>query len=256
LHTKSLPTQPIPIPGGLLLTRQRVTTAYSQLRELIVTGRLRPGARLIETDLALRLGFSRTPVRGALRVLRSEGYVHAVDGGKRTRLVVAPLSAADARELFGLVGALEGLAALAASALPRRPRLQLAAELRGFDAALLIAAAQSPPDCAEIFDLFARFHLRYMEVVGGPRLRALHGIVKPQAERYRRLYSLDEPEGRVAASVAEHAEIIEGIEQGDGPGARAAVERHWRNAAERVGELIEATGSQAPEPVVTGVGPA
>jgi DNA-binding GntR family transcriptional regulator len=99
------------------LTRHRVTTAYGQLRDLIVTGRLRPGARLIETDLALRLGFSRTPIRGALRVLCSEGYVQAVDGGKRTRLVVAPLSAADARELFGIVGALEGMAALAAASI-------------------------------------------------------------------------------------------------------------------------------------------
>jgi DNA-binding GntR family transcriptional regulator len=80
-------------------------------------------------------------------------------------------------------------------------------------------------------------------------------MVKPQAERYRRLYSLDEPEGRVAASVAEHAEIIEAIERGDGPGARAAVERNWGNAAERVGELIEATGWRAPDPVVTWAGP-
>jgi len=216
--------------------KQRVAAAYAQLRELIVTGRLPPGARLIETDLAKRLGFSRTPIRGALRILAREGYI-AVEGRHRRRLRVAPLTLEDARELFELVGAIEGLGARKAAALPERKRARLAAELRGFDEALLEAAARVPVDPAEIFELFTRFHLRYMEAAAGPRLRALHDAIKPQAERYRRLYSTA-PDGRVAASVAEHAKIIDAIERGDGEAARAAVEENWRNAAERIASSI------------------
>ena len=72
------------------MATERSAAAYRQLRRLIVSGRLPPGARLIEMDLARRLGFSRTPIRGALRILLREGYVLAPDSGKRRRVVVAP----------------------------------------------------------------------------------------------------------------------------------------------------------------------
>ena len=48
----------------------RATQVYRQLRELIVHGRLAPGARIIETEVASRLGVSRTPVRAALQRTR------------------------------------------------------------------------------------------------------------------------------------------------------------------------------------------
>jgi DNA-binding GntR family transcriptional regulator len=224
------------------MSTQRVVSAYRQLRELIVSGRLPPGSRLIELDLARRLGFSRTPVRGALRVLSQEGYVVAMEGGRKRRLIVAPLSVADARELFGIVGALEGLAASAAAKLHERKRRRLAGELRGFDEALLAAAQEAPPDSAEIFDLFTRFHLRYIETAAGPRLRALHDSIKPQAERYRRLYSMGAPADRVSASVAEHGAIVDAIENGKPDAARAAVELNWQNAANRLARAIAARG--------------
>jgi DNA-binding GntR family transcriptional regulator len=222
-----------------IIARQRATAAYGQLRQLIVSGRLPPGARLIEMDLARRLGFSRTPIRAALRVLLNERYVLAVGGGGRRRLVVSPLSMTDAREVFELVGAIEGLGARAAAGLPLRQRRRLAGELRGFDEALIASVAQDPADSAEIFDLFTRFHLRYMETAAGPRLRAWHDSIKPQAERYRRLYSVEPSAGRVAASVEEHVSIIAAIETGNGEAARIAVERNWQNAAERLAGLID-----------------
>lgn len=203
-----------------------------------MAGRLPPGSRLIETELAQRLGFSRTPIRGALRVLLREGYVSALDDGARRRLVVAPLSVADARELFEIVGAIEGIGASAAARLPERRRRRLAAELRGFDSALVAAAREASPDPEEVFELFTRFHRRYVEAAAGPRLRSLHDSIKPQAERYRRLYSTDNAEERVMASVAEHTPIVEAIEAGDPASARAAVERNWINAAERLAASI------------------
>lgn len=236
-----------------------MVSAYQQLRELIVAGRLPPGVRLVEVELARRLGFSRTPIRGALRVLFQEGYVVGVDDGKRRRLMVAPLSVADARELFGIVGAVEGLGASAAARLPERKRRRLASELRGFDEALLAAAGEEPPDAAAIFELFTRFHLRYMETAAGPRLRSLHDSIKPQAERYRRLYSMGGAGGaasRIAASVEEHTAIVEAIEDGDPDAARAAVERNWLNAANRLAAAIEDGGGEVRFSGVVAVGEA
>lgn len=235
-----------PLAGRRRLSAQRTQSSYRQLRELIVSGRLAPGMRLVETDLAERLGFSRTPIRGALRVLTREGYVLARDSGRQQRLIVAPLSSEDFQEIFDIVGVLEGLGASRAARLPGRLRARLAGELRGFSRALLSAARATPPDSAEIFDLFTRFHLRYMETAAGPRLRTLHDSIKPQAERYRRLYSMGPVEERIAASVSEHRAIIDAIEDGEVEAARRAVELNWKNAAQRLAAALEAAGDDLP----------
>ena len=55
---------------GKTRKRARPQQVYERLRELIIDGRLAPGARIVETDVAARLGVSRTPVRGALQRLQ------------------------------------------------------------------------------------------------------------------------------------------------------------------------------------------
>ena len=67
---------------------ESVSRAYDQLRELIVHGRLAPGSRIIESDIADWLGLSRTPTRSALHRLQQEGYVVALDRTKERRLTV------------------------------------------------------------------------------------------------------------------------------------------------------------------------
>src|SRR5918992_386885 len=109
---------------------ESVARAYDQLRELIVWGRLAPGSRIVESEIADRLGVSRTPARSALHRLQQEGYVIAVNRGKERRLIVAPLTQDDARELFHIVGQLEGLAARSAAELPPTRRAEVAARLR------------------------------------------------------------------------------------------------------------------------------
>jgi DNA-binding GntR family transcriptional regulator len=64
------------------LREDRIVQAYEKLRDLIVWGRLAPGTRIIESDVAGRLGISRTPVRSALQRLQQEGYILALDSGK------------------------------------------------------------------------------------------------------------------------------------------------------------------------------
>ena len=103
--------------GGGVGRGERISHAYDKLREIIVRGRMAPGTRIIEADVADRLGVSRTPARSALHRLQQEGYVVAVDRSKERRLMVAPLTQDDARELFEIVGQLEGLAARGAAAL-------------------------------------------------------------------------------------------------------------------------------------------
>ena len=60
--------------------------AYRKLRELIVHGRLGPGTRVVEADIARRLEISRTPVRSALHRLQQEGYVVAYRSSRQARM--------------------------------------------------------------------------------------------------------------------------------------------------------------------------
>jgi DNA-binding GntR family transcriptional regulator len=223
--------------------RDRATHAYLSLRSLIISGQLAPGSRLIESEIAQRLRISRTPARSALHRLQQEGYVRADDSKKRVRLTVSPLTREDGRELFWIVGEVESLGAYRAATLEPELRARLAAELREINEELRSLGAQPDPDPRPIFDLHTRFHQVCMETAGGPRLRMLHATVKPQAERYRRLYTAARG-GHMDDSLAEHDEIIRHIETGEPDAAAQAVRRNWRNAADRLGRIIDQIGER------------
>jgi len=222
---------------------ESVGRAYAQLRELIVGGRLAPGSRIVESDIAARLGVSRTPTRSALHRLQQEGYIVAADGTREQRLVVAPLTQDDARELFHIVGQLEALAAREAAELPAPARTALVATLRQLNDELAEAAHGARPDPMRLFDADTAFHHAYVEGAGGPRLLALHDAIKPQSERYVRLY-ISSLVDEIDTSVAEHAAIIRHIEAGEPLAAQAAVDTNWRNAAGRLGRVIASLGER------------
>lgn len=222
--------------------RARPQEVYERLRALIIDGRLAPGTRLVETDVASRLGVSRTPVRGALQRLQQEGYVVDSPTLQQTRPTVAPLTSEDAHELFLLVGALEGLAASRAALGSSAERTALAAELADINEAFRAAAAAPRPDHGRIFELDERFHRCYVKAAGR-RVRSLHDTVKPQAERYERLY-VSMLTSELHTSVVEHRMIVKAIRSGNAPAAQAAVETNWRNAAERLAAVVTAAGER------------
>lgn len=221
----------------------RIGRAYGQLRELIVSGRLAPGTRIVESDISTRLGVSRTPVRSALQRLQQEGYIQALGRGKESRLSVAPLTHDDSRELFSIVGELEGLAARWSAALPAPPRAELVRRLRRLNTELSVAAAEQPRNPTRLFDLDTAFHHAYVEAGGGARLLALHDAIKPQAERYIRLY-ISALVDEIAKSVDEHEVIIRQVHVGAPGEAQLAVQTNWRNAAERLSRVIASLGER------------
>lgn len=222
---------------------ESISRAYDRLRELIVRGRLAPGSRVVESELADRLGVSRTPTRSALHRLQQEGYVTAPDRSKERRLIVAPLTQDDARELFQVVGTLEGLAARYSAELPAPERAALVRQLRQLNKELALVARGPRPDPLRIFDLDTAFHFAYVEEGAGPRLLALHAATKPQAERYIRLY-ISALVDEIATSVEEHNVIIRRIADGDALGAQQAVDTNWRNAAARLARVIATLGER------------
>ena len=219
-----------------------VTRAYETLRQVIVRGQLPPGARVSERVLADRLALSRTPVRSALHRLEQEGFVTSSGSGRERRLFVAPLTVEDGREVMYIIGHLEGLAARTAASLPVARRREIAKDLREANAKLS-AEAPGTGDSDRYFELDNAFHDRYITGVVGPRLLTLHSAIKPQSERYTRLYVhilLDQ----VATSVKEHEKIASSIAKGDADAAQRAAETNWSNAAERLARIIAKQGER------------
>jgi DNA-binding GntR family transcriptional regulator len=221
----------------------RPKQVYEQLRNLIVHGRLAPGSRLVETDIAARFNVSRTPVRGALQRLQQEGYIIDSPSMRQSRPTVSPLTGDDAQELFDIVGEIEGLAAQHAAQLPAAKRQSLVRELNVINAELRKASGPNRPDHNKLWDCDERFHKRYVEVAAGPRLRAIHDSVKPQAERYERLY-VSFLAGEIITSIEEHDIIIKAIADGRPADAKESVHQNWHNAAERLGRVIERVGDR------------
>ncbi|MGH7718652.1 MAG: FCD domain-containing protein, partial [Gemmatimonadaceae bacterium] len=122
-------------------------------------------------------------------------------------------------------------------------RRELAAELRALNARFRQEVTERRPDPGRLQRTDEDFHLRYVKAGAGPRLLALHDVVKPQAERYEFLYtSLLASE--TAVSVTEHEAIVQAIRAGDADAAQRAVQTNWRNAAARLAAVIERVGER------------
>ena len=101
------------------LGRNASSGAADLIRQAIVEGRVLPGERLKEEELAQQLGISRTPVREALLILQTEGLVEASPNrGATVRSYELP----DLEDMYELRALLEGNAALRAATRIDDPR--------------------------------------------------------------------------------------------------------------------------------------
>jgi DNA-binding GntR family transcriptional regulator len=220
-----------------------ITQTYARIRDLIASGRLAPGTRIIESDLARRLSVSRTPIRSALGRLQQERWVSVSETGRNLRLSVSPTTKADARELFQIVGAVEGLAARWAAELPSEERDPLVAELRAMNEEFRSEAARPSPDADRFFALHAAYHGRLVSGTHAPRLETMHQAIKPQADRYRRVYgtALVSAAGDVTA---EHEALAAAVASGDANSAEARARFNWERASQRMSDIIDQWGEK------------
>ncbi len=189
--------------------RERVLAA---LRQEIIAGRLRPGDRLVERELAERFGVSRVPVREAIRALVAEGFVH-FETPRRT--VVRRLTPTDVAELFELREALEVYAAgLAAARATPRDLAELA------DLLDRAATATRADDAEAITDINTRFHDRILAMAGNSLLIS---VMEPVDGRLRWLTGQNEEWPQL---LTEHHELYESIASGDPERARAHALAH------------------------------
>jgi DNA-binding GntR family transcriptional regulator len=210
-----------------LQRRRLVDEAAQRLREAILSGRLAAGARLRQTDLADRLGISRTPIREALVRLREEGLIELRPrGGVR----VAPLDPAEAVELYVLREVLDGLAARLAAA--RRERAALARLERALGR---MGACVERGDPTHWFRSHVAFHEEIIRAAANRHLGRLAAVVHLSIRQFHPML-LKIPR-RLAEADREHRQIFEAIAARDAEGAERAARAHIAAARALVVEL-------------------
>jgi len=219
---------------------------YHRLREQIVTLQLPPGALLGELDLCRRLGVSRTPVRAALQRLQQDGLVVAAEAASPARAIVSPLTAEDMRELFLMVGALDGVAARLTAELDVALRDPVVREMADVNARLRQLAAGTGTSGVRLAQRLDRqFHRCYETAGAGPRLLAKLDTLQARRERYVRVYT----EALVHAhhireSLSEHDAIITALRDGDADAAERRAAFNHRNALQRYDRIVAAGGER------------
>jgi DNA-binding GntR family transcriptional regulator len=179
--------------------------AVASLRWLIVSGQLRPGARVNQEDVAAQVGLSVAPVREALRVLEQEGQVTYLP---RRGYFVTELRMADLEEIYALRRVLEGGAAREAL-----PAIGPEALARIEAAAADCGAAAAAGDVAGELAANRRFHFAILEAPGNPHAMRIIRVLWDSTEAYRALYYSD-PGERTAATAA-HDRILAALRARD-----------------------------------------
>ncbi|SDX92137.1 transcriptional regulator, GntR family [Modestobacter sp. DSM 44400] len=192
--------------------------AYARLRDLILSGVLQPGSALNQATLARTIGISTTPLREALRRLKEQGLVE-LDAHRDAR--VAPLDAAEARDLLELRRSLDPLSAgLAAE---RRTASDIAEIRRALEG---LASLPSDPSPAQL-DTHRRFHAAVYRASHNDLLVETLDGLWDKSDRYRRhALEVERTEEERQRRAEEHRLLVEAVVDRDSEGAAALMHRH------------------------------
>lgn len=174
---------------------------FRNIRTAILKGDFQPGERLMENQLAERLGVSRTPVREAIRKLELEGLVVMVP---RKGAEVASITEKDIRDVLEVRATLEGLAAkLACESMTKEDIKKLEFANRQF-----VKAVQDQ-DMEEVVKRDIAFHDVIFEAAGNEKLAQLINQLREQIYRYRMEYIYHIADHNQL--VSEHIQIVEAL---------------------------------------------
>jgi DNA-binding GntR family transcriptional regulator len=208
-------------------TGTAANTIYAELRRDIISLRRKPGDPILEREIALAHGVSRTPVREALLRLADEQLVEIrpQSGTFVGRIPVRALP-----EHILVRKALEELTARLAAENARREQVAGLDELIERQRKLAEAG-----DRDRFHEADEAFHAAVADAAGHPGIWTLIQQVKVQVDRLRRL-SLPVP-GRMRRTVDEHAAVVRAIEAGDPARAAERMAAHVHGLQTSIGDL-------------------
>lgn len=216
--------------GGVTLGEQ----AYRRLKELILTGSLRPEERLAEAQMAERLGVSRTPLRQALSRLAQEKLIAR---RSRSGYVVADLDAPTVRDLVGLREALDVYAARVAALVATEADIARMRTCLGHLEEVVRCPNPKEQQIAVELDMGLRIHVIIAESTGNI---ALLDTVKQVYQRLQLAIWMEVlwvDQG--ARRLAEHREIVAAICAHDPERSAQAARSHVQRTLQNMLRVLE-----------------
>lgn len=192
---------------------------FDYMKNAIITGELKPGERLMEVQLAEKLGVSRTPVREAIRKLELEGLVVMVP---RKGAYVSDLDTRDLLNVLEIRGSLEGLAAsLAAERITDEEIRELNSIVDEFYKSIETNDHEALVKCDKAF------HDLIFAASRNDKLVQIMNNLQEHVHRFRVRYINEEKKSKKLYQ--EHKKILESLEERNADNARKWAEKHIYN---------------------------
>lgn len=201
---------------------------------MILSGKIKSGERINESQLATALQVSRAPIREACRQLEKHGMVE-VFANRGT--FVRSIEPDEVEELYDIRAALEGLAGERAS---ERMTLKARKELQAGFAAMEKFANQG--SVVDYYEANAEFHLEIIRISGNRSLGRIYKSICKQVSLFRKT-SLSLP-GRLNLSLKQHGKILAALLSGDGNRAGALLRHHVLDAGHALVSTLAQKKSQ------------
>lgn len=202
---------------------------FNTLRQAILRGEMEPGERLMEIQLAQKLGVSRTPIREAIRKLELEGLVIMIP---RKGAEVAHITEKDMRDVLEVRCTLEELAVLLACKNVNAEHIEaLKAANKVFEMAIV------SKDVVNIVEADVKFHDAIYAMTNNDRLIQIINNLREQMYRYRLEYVKDARTHSIL--ISEHNDIIKNISEKDILAAQDVMRHHIRNQEKGIIRLLK-----------------
>lgn len=189
-----------------------------RLRDIILTGELQPNSRLNEVELCARFGTSRTPLREAIKILATEGFLDLLPNrGSR----VAAISADEVEEMVEVVAGLEAIAAELAC------RHMTAAEFARIEADHnTMVAAWKAEDETTYFAMNRAIHETIMAASRNATLSGIYHTISKRIQTMR--YRAHKTPEQWRRAIEEHERMLVLLKARDGEGLAQLMKEHIR----------------------------
>ncbi|HWI83927.1 GntR family transcriptional regulator [Ramlibacter sp.] len=199
-----------------------------RLRQMLVEGRIAPGAKLNERELSEVLEVSRTPLREAIKMLAAEGLVELLPNRGAVALSLTEQDVANTFEVMA------GLEALSGELAARRITAAELAEVRAMHFEML--AAYTRGDLSAYYRINAQIHRAINAAAKNPVLTATYNQVNARLQALRFRSNQDGEKWKRA--VKEHEQMIDALAAGDAAAMRGVLLTHLENKRDVVLEQL------------------
>ena len=190
-----------------------MTIVLDTIRRRILNGEFRPGQKINESEIAINLGISRSPVREAFRILERDGLITTLP---RKGSYITDISLKDLEELFEMRKILECYALDCIKKRTKESPDSIQSMIKEFDRNLI---KKHDP-----FSVISGFHYNLVELSNNSRLIELYKVLAVSLRRYWLIYHIEK--GQRDISLEHHQGIADILKKGDYTGTKTLLKKH------------------------------